>query len=187
MSKLLLIRHCQSTGSHPDSPLSEAGARAAHALVTRLHELTADAVYSSPYERAQATVRPFAISAGLPVGVDGRLRERVLSNRELEDRWDHVRRSFAEPDYCAPGGESLNQTTQRAIAALTDIAGAGHRLPAVSSHRTLIASVLRSMDTAFGFEQWQDLRTPDLFEVELDDGRLIRFVRLDALRRFEGR
>jgi 2,3-bisphosphoglycerate-dependent phosphoglycerate mutase len=186
MPKLLLIRHCQSTARHPDAPLTEAGAKAAGALITRLHDLAPDAVYSSPYERAHATVRPFATSAGLSVGLDDRLRERVLSDRDLEDRLDHVRRSFAEPDYRAPGGESLNQTKQRAIAALTDISAAGHRLPAVSSHRNLIASVLRSMDTAFGFEQWQDLRTPDLFEVELDAGRPVRFVRLDALRRFAG-
>ena len=186
MSKLLLIRHCQSTGTHPDAPLSDAGAKAAEALITRLRDLAPDAVYSSPYERAQATVRPFAISAGLSVGLDDRLRERVLSDRELENRWDHVRRSFAEPDYRAPGGESLNQTAHRAIAALTDIAAAGHRLAAVASHRNLIASVLRSLDTAFGFEQLLGLRTPDLFEVELDAGRPIRFVRLDALRRFEG-
>ena len=186
MPKLLLIRHCQSTGSRPDSPLSDAGAKAAEALVARLHELAADAVYSSPYERAQATVRPFATSAGLSIGLDDRLRERVLSDRELENRWDHVRRSFAEPDYRAPGGESLNETMQRAIAALADIAAAGHRLPVVASHRTLTASVLRSMDPAFGFEQLLDLRTPDLFEVELAAGRPIKFVRLDALRRFAG-
>ena len=186
MPKLLLIRHCQTTGRHPDAPLSEAGAKAAEALVTRLHDLAPDAVYSSPYERAHATVRPFATSAGLSVGLDDRLRERVLSDRDLGDRLDHVRRSFADPDYRAPGEESLNQTKQRAIAALTDIAAAGHRLPAVSSHRNLIASVLRSMDTAFGFGQWLDLRTPDLFEVELDAGRPVRFVRLDALRRFAG-
>jgi len=181
MAKLLLIRHCQSTGTHPDAPLSGAGARAAEALVSRLQGLAADAVYSSPYARAQATVRPFAISAGLSVGLDDRLRERVLSDRELEDRWDHVRRSFAEPDYRAPGGESLNQTAHRAIAALADIAAAGHRLPAVASHRTLTAAVLRSMDPAFGFERLLDLRSPDLFEVELDAGRPIRFVRRDAL------
>ena len=186
MSKLLLIRHCQSTGTHPDAPLSEAGAKAAGALITRLHDLAPDAVYSSPYERAHATVRPFAISAGLSVGLDDRLRERVLSDRELEDRWDHVRRSFADLDYRAPGGESLKQTQQRAIAALADIAAAGHRLPAVSSHRNLIASILRSIDTAFGFEQLLELRTPDLFEVELHDGQPIRFVRLDAVRRVEG-
>jgi hypothetical protein len=65
-------------------------------------------------------------------------------------------------------------------------AAAGHRLPAVSSHRNLIASVPRSMDTALGFGQWLDLCTPDLFEVELDAGRPVRFVRLDALRRFAG-
>jgi 2,3-bisphosphoglycerate-dependent phosphoglycerate mutase len=179
MPKLLLIRHCQSTGSHPDAPLSEAGAKAAEALITRLRDLAPDAVYSSPYERAKATVRPFAISAGLSVGLDDRLRERVLSDRDLEDRWDHVRRSFAEPDYRAPGGESLNQTAQRAIAALADIAAAGYRLPVVASRRNLTASVLRSMDASFGFEQLLDLRTPDLFEVELDAGRPIRFVRLD--------
>lgn len=180
MPKLLLIRHCQSTGTHPNAPLSDAGAKTAEALVTRLRDLAADAVYSSPYARALATVRPFAISAGLPVGLDDRLRERVLSDRDLEDRWDHVRRSFAELDYRAPGGESVNQTAQRAIAALADIAAAGHRLPVVSSHRNLTASVLRSMDTAFGFEQLLNLRTPDLFEIELDAGRPIRFVRLDA-------
>ena len=89
-------------GGTPDLPLSEAGAKAAGALIARLHDLAPDAVYSSPYERAQATVRPFAISAGLSVGLDDRLRERVLSDRDLEDRLDHVRRSFAEPDYRAP-------------------------------------------------------------------------------------
>lgn len=178
MSKLLLIRHCQAIGTHPDVPLSEAGARAAEALAARLHELAADAVYSSPYERAQATVRPFAISAGLPIGLDDRLRERVLSDRELENRWDHVRRSFADPDYRAPGGESLNQTMQRATAALADVAAAGHRLPVVASHRNLTASVLRSIDAAFGFEQLLELRTPDLFEIELEAGQPVRFARL---------
>lgn len=116
----------------------------------------------------------------MSVRLDNRLRERVLSDRELEDRWEHVRRSFAEPDYRASGGESLNETAQRALAALADIAAAGHRLPAVASHRNLTASVLRSMDAAFGFEQLLELRSPDVFEVELDAGRPIRFVRLDA-------
>ena len=36
------------------------------------------------------------------------------------------------------------------------------------------------------FRAMARLRTPDLFEVELDAGRPIRFVRLDALRRFDG-
>jgi 2,3-bisphosphoglycerate-dependent phosphoglycerate mutase len=179
MPKLLLIRHCQATAPHPDAPLTATGAKAAEALVARLRDLLPDAVYSSPFERAHATVRPFAVLAGLPVRFDDRLRERILCDHDLEDWLEHMRRSFAEPNYRAPGGESLNQTQGRAVAALADIAAAGHRLPAVASHGNLIAAVLRSMDAAFGFAQWRDLRNPDLFEVKLDAGQPVGFVRLD--------
>ena len=146
MLKLLLIRHCQATAQHPDAPLTATGIDAAEALALRLRDLSPDALYSSPYERAHATVRPFAVLAGFPIRFDDRLRERVLSDHDLEDWLDHMRRSFAEPNYRAPGGESLNQAQSRAIAALADIAAAGHRLPAGVSHGNLIASVLRSMD-----------------------------------------
>ena len=61
----------------------------------------------------------------------------------------------------------------------SDIAAAGHRLPVVVSRDNLIAAVLRSMDAAFGFAQWRSLRNPDLFEVELEAGQPVRFVRLD--------
>jgi 2,3-bisphosphoglycerate-dependent phosphoglycerate mutase len=179
MPKLLLIRHCHATAQHPGAPLTTTGNKAAEALAARLRDLSPDAVYSSPYKRAQATVRPFAVLAGLPIQLDDQLRERVLSKHDLEDWLDHMRRSFAEPNYRALGGESLNQAQSRAVAALADIAAAGHRLPAVISHGNLIASVLRSMDAGFGFAQWRDLRNPDLFEVELDAGQPVRFVRFN--------
>jgi 2,3-bisphosphoglycerate-dependent phosphoglycerate mutase len=181
MPKLLLIRHCEATAQHPDAPLTATGAKAAEALLARLRDLGPDALYSSPYERAHATVRPFAVLAGLPVCLDDRLRERVLSDHDLADWLDHLRRSFADPNYRAPGGESLNQAQSRAIAALAAIAAAGHRLPAVVSHGNLIACVLRSMDAAFGFAQWQGLSAPDLFEVELDAGLPVGFVRLPPI------
>jgi 2,3-bisphosphoglycerate-dependent phosphoglycerate mutase len=179
MPKLLLIRHCRATAQHPDAPLTATGIKAAEALVARLQDLSPNAVYSSPYERALATVRPFAVLANLPVRLDDRLRERVLSDHDLEDWLDHIRRSFAEPNYRAPGGESLSEAQSRAVAALADIAAAGHRLPAVASHGNLIASVLRAMDATFGFAQWRGLRNPDLFEVELDAGQPVRFARLN--------
>jgi 2,3-bisphosphoglycerate-dependent phosphoglycerate mutase len=179
MQKLLLIRHCESTAQHADAPLTASGTKAAEMLGTRLRDLSPDAIYSSPFERACATIRPFAVLAGLPVKLDDRLRERVLSEPDLEDWLEHVHLSFADPDYRAPGGESLNQAQSRAVAALADIAVAGHRMPAVVSHGNLIASVLRSVDASFGFGQWQQLRNPDLFEVEIDTGQPVRFVQLD--------
>ena len=59
MPKLLLVRHCEATAQHPDAPLTAAGTKAAEPLGARLRDLSPDAVYSSPYERAHATVRPF--------------------------------------------------------------------------------------------------------------------------------
>jgi 2,3-bisphosphoglycerate-dependent phosphoglycerate mutase len=179
MATLILIRHCEATAQHPDAPLTTTGAKAAEVLGARLRDLLPDAMYSSPYERARATVRPYAVLAGLSIRLDDRLRERVLSDHDLEDWLGHVRRSFAEPNYRAPGGESLNQAQSRGLAALSDIAAAGHRLPVVVSHGNLIASALRSMDVAFGFAQWRSMGNPDLFEVELDADRPVRFVRLE--------
>jgi hypothetical protein len=49
------------------------------------------------------------------------------------------------------------------------------------SHGNLIARVLRSVDAAFGFAQWRGLSTLDLFEVQIDAGRPVGFVRLAAM------
>lgn len=178
MNRLLLIRHCHSTAQHPEAPLSEAGARAAEVLAERLAALAPDAIYSSPYLRAQATLRPFADRAGLSVRLDHRLRERMLSDRDLEDWLDHIRRSFTEPAYRLPGGESLLEAQARGLLALADIAASGHDLPVVASHGNLIAAVLMSMDPTFGYEDWQALANPDLFEVRMDARRPVGFVRL---------
>ncbi len=61
------------------------------------------------------------------------------------------------------------------MAAITDIAAAGDRLPLAASHGNLISAVLRAADPAFGFEAWRALRNPDLFEVTLEARASRRF------------
>lgn len=179
MTRLILIRHCASSGQQPDAALTEAGAAAAQALAERLAEIGPDAVYSSPYRRAVSTVEPYARRAGLAVTIEPRLRERVLAETDLDDWLEEIERSFTDPDRRAPGGESLNDAQARALAALAEIAAAGHALPAAASHGGLISSVLRAMDPGFGFDGWRSLKNPDLFELTFDAGRPIRFARLD--------
>ena len=178
MTRLILIRHCASSGQWPDAALTDAGAAAAEALADRLAALAPDALYSSPYRRAMATVEPYARRAGLEPTTDERLKERVLADPEVDDWLDHIRRSFDDLDHAAPGGESLNQVQARALAALAEIAGRGHRLPAVASHGNLISSVLRASDPSFGFEHWRGLANPDLFELTFARGALSRWRRV---------
>jgi 2,3-bisphosphoglycerate-dependent phosphoglycerate mutase len=180
MARLILIRHCESSGQAPDAPLTEAGTRAAEVLAERLEALDPDAIYSSPYLRARATVQPFAERAGVAIVEDARLHERVLSPRPLDDWLDHVRRSYEDMDHRpAPGGESLRETQSRALAALNDIMARRHRLPVAASHGNLISAILHAADPTFGFEDWRALRNPDLFELSFDGERLAGYQRLE--------
>ncbi|HEV2365358.1 MAG TPA: histidine phosphatase family protein [Caulobacteraceae bacterium] len=179
MARIILIRHCQSSGQAPDAPLTRAGAHAARVLADRLQTLAPDAVYSSPYKRAVMSARPFAQRAGLAIIEEPRLHERVLAEAPLDDWLDHIRRSYGDVDHRpGPGGETLRETQRRGGAAMADIAAAGHRLAVAVSHGNLICAVLRSVDPSFGFEDWRGLRNPDLFELTMDQRRPSRFVRL---------
>ena len=183
---LLLIRHCRSSGQLPEAPLTSDGTADAAKLAFELDRLGVDAVYSSPFRRARDTVLPFACRRGIDVVLDERLIERRLASTDLPDWLDHVRRSFDDFEYRAPGGESLSEAQARGLAAIADIALQGHRLPALCTHGNLLSAILRSVDSGFSFNCWSALRNPDLFEIECVNGRPAAYRRL-ALRRFDDR
>ena len=176
--KLLLVRHCQSTGGLPESALTEKGHAAAALLADRLIPFRPDAIYASPYLRAVSTVSPLATRLQIEIGVDDRLRERVRSSEEIEDVVGYLHRSFVDENYRAVGGESLRQAADRGLAALADIRRAGHRFAVVATHRTLISSILRSINPGFGFAEWREMATPDVFSLRFEELRPIAFERL---------
>jgi 2,3-bisphosphoglycerate-dependent phosphoglycerate mutase len=176
--RLFLVRHCQSTGGLPESALTERGHAAAARLADRLMPFGPDAIYASPYARAVSTVSPLATRLQTGISVDDRLRERVRSSEEIEDVEGSLHRSFVDENYRAAGGESLKQAADRGLAALADIRRAGHRCAVVASHRTLITSILRSIDPRFGLAEWREMVTPDVFSLRFDGLRPIAFERL---------
>jgi broad specificity phosphatase PhoE len=50
MARILLIRHCQSTGSSDDSPLTDVGREQAQKLASWLWVRGIDRIVSSPYQ-----------------------------------------------------------------------------------------------------------------------------------------
>jgi len=166
----LLVRHCQSTGQDADAALTPAGHSAAHALAERLVALPIDRVVSSSYRRARQTLAPYAARRGLELELDDRLVERRLSPEPIGHWRDVVERSFVDPDFRVPGGESAREVRERAWKALDSIFAAGHSLPVVASHGQLMSLVLQSIDPAFGFAGWQALANPDVFVIERDAG-----------------
>jgi 2,3-bisphosphoglycerate-dependent phosphoglycerate mutase len=181
-SRLVLVRHCAAQSQAPEAALTPEGVLAAKALVDLLAGFELEAVYSSPYARAIATITPFAERVQLSIQLDERLRERTLAAESLPDWLAHLERSHVDIDHCAPGGESLREVRARGLGALCDIASR-HRCSVVVSHGQWLASVLSQVDPAFGFAEWRALRNPDLFVVDWADDAPLRFERVAHERR----
>ena len=178
MPKLLLVRHCESSGQDSAAPLTERGREQAAGLAIELARYPIDHVVTSPYLRARETIAPFAEQARLRVYPDEALAERRLSPEPI-DRWqDEIRKSFIDLDHRLPGGESGREALVRGWAALAVILAGGYRLPVVVSHGQLLALVLHSLDPSFGFSGWESLSNPDVYLLENSAAGRLRFTRV---------
>ena len=162
---LYLIRHCQATGQAPDAPLTPLGFEQAARLAEVLARLGIARIVASTFLRARQTVEPLAARLGLAVETDERLIERNLSPEPLDDWLDRMRASWDDLDLALPGGESSRQATARGMAAITDILSDGSLPAVIVSHGNLLSLLLHEFDGRPGFDTWQQLSNPDVFEV----------------------
>lgn len=160
---LILVRHCQATGQHPDAPLTDAGIQQSQTLADFLTDYSIDHITTSEYLRAQQSIEPFAQKQGLSIHQDSRFNERTLSSESIDDWEAVVQESFGDQDLRAPGGESAREVLARAWFALNEIFAADHALPLVVTHGNLMALVLHSINPTFGFEEWKSLSNPDVY------------------------
>ena len=143
-----------------------------------LSALPVDAIVASAYLRARQTAEAVADLLHLGIDVDPRLNERILSPRPI-DNWQQVLQdSFSDPELSAPGGESANEVLTRAWSALNERLRGPQELPVVVTHGNLLAVVLHSIDSGFGYAGWENLSNPDVYRVDAGDGGVMSFQRL---------
>ena len=118
LRKLLLIRHCQSSGQSPDAALTKVGLEQARELADFLSDHPVDMIVSSSYTRAQQSIVPFVDRLSFPIQLDERLTERRLSSSPIDHWRQVVRDSFEDLDLRASGGESGREVLGRGWAAL---------------------------------------------------------------------
>ncbi|MGK9170314.1 histidine phosphatase family protein [Inquilinus limosus] len=165
-AELYLIRHCRAAGQEPEAPLTAEGREQALRLPDRLSALPITRVVSSPFLRARDSAAPLAERLGLPVGIDARLAERVLTAEPAEDWRDRLRLSFEDPALAWPGGESGAAATRRGVAALAEAAAGAEGAVAIVTHGNLLALLLQSFDGRDGFAAWAALSNPDVFHID---------------------
>lgn len=162
---LYLVRHCEASGQEPEARLTVAGLAQAERLAQFLAAHPIARIVSSPFARAQQSIEPLARLLGLPIELDARLRERVLSDQPREDWLACLHESFADPDRRFGAGETTREATARAVAALADLASDDRDHVVVVSHGNLTTLLLRSFDDRVGVETWQQMTNPDVFRV----------------------
>lgn len=162
---LYLVRHCHATGQHSDARLSPDGEEQAARLADLLAPRDIRRIRSSPFLRARASIQPLAARLGIPVEIDARLAERVLTTAPLDEWKTPLRASFADLDACLEGGESSRVALARGLAALDD-ALSGERPVAVVTHGNLLALLLSHLGGGDGYATWEQLTNPDVFAID---------------------
>lgn len=166
MGLFYVIRHCEAEGQAPGAPLTAAGRAQAERLAGQLAGLGLRRIIASPYRRAVETAEPLARRLGLRVETDERLVERVLAGESLPDWREKLAQTFADPDLCFAGGESSRQAAARGMAAVEAALAAAEGVPfALVTHGCLATLLLRAVDPAIGFADWERMTTPDVYRV----------------------
>ena len=140
-TKVYLLRHAHPLARdapNRDRPLSEQGRLQANALVPYLRGLGCAAVYTSPFARAVATIRPYCTAEAVPL---------------------HMQEDLAE----SKADETVMQVRNRMVLVVSGVAKS-HPGQAVliCTHGGNMWGLLTAVDSSFDFEQYQKLGTPDM-------------------------
>lgn len=150
IEQLILVRHGETEHNvagivqgWSDSELSERGRQQVARLAERLRTFEADAIFSSPLQRAMTTAQRIAGATGLEVRTLDGLREMNYGRWEGQSFLDIrktdesiYRRWVTESSFACPEGESHDDVLARIRCALDSLNGA--KRPIVVAHGTAI-------------------------------------------------
>ena len=159
-TRVLAIRHGETAWNAEsrvqgqlDIPLNATGRWQAHRLALALAEEGIAALYSSDLLRAVQTAQALAAGSGRAIDTDPGLRERGfgvfegLTYAEIQQRYPlpSERWRKRDPDFSAPGGETLRDFFDRSVATVTRLAAAhpGQTI-AVVSHGGVLDALYRA-------------------------------------------
>lgn len=174
---IYLIRHAETQISPTEPaaiwPLTERGRQQAEAIAALPFWPAVRAIYSSPEEKALATVAPAAERYGLPVTPIAGLAELERPAGLVPDYLGAVAACFAEPDRSVNGWEPAAQVQRRMLAALQQLPGDGP--VAIASHGLAFALLLaglagRPVPT---LPEWRAILMPGYALLDRSTGRLV--------------
>jgi broad specificity phosphatase PhoE len=194
--RLLFVRHGESVANVSNEfsirdqekhPLTERGRAQVQAVAEKLRDVKFEAVFASPFLRAQQTAEILNTPHGLAIQTTPALSEHHvgdLDGRTDDAAWDEYAQLFAtwivkrDPDARRDGGESFNDMRARFVPFLDEVVqtyGDSDANILLVAHagifHAMLPSVLANVDYAFGSQHI--LGNAALVVAEQRDGALV--------------
>ncbi|MNB74520.1 bifunctional RNase H/acid phosphatase [compost metagenome] len=178
---------------HGDSPKTEGNERTrgltgkGKADVIRVTDLLKreeiEVFVSSPYQRAILTIEHLAQASGKEVLLYEELKERIFLNEDkrLPDEVlvPLLEKSFINPNYSLPGGESNAECQGRAMSVIKELLQEhkGKKI-AIGTHGAVMILIMNAYDAKYDLDFLLNLSKPDVYRLEFDGVELVEVVRL---------
>ncbi|WP_018759328.1 histidine phosphatase family protein [Paenibacillus terrigena] len=183
---IYMVRHGESPkieGNERTRGLTDKGKLDAHIITELLRDEGIDHFVSSPYRRATLTIEELAQSSGKEVNVLEELRETVFVSDDKivpdKELYPLVEKLFSDPEYSAPGGESIMICQNRAILALKRILKEyqGQKV-VIGTHGVVMTLMMGYYDRQYDLEFLWKTSKPDIYRMEFDKDELVEIQRL---------
>jgi len=171
MKKLYLVRHSETSWQEPTAPLTQKWFTQSSHLVDFLLDKWIQSIVSSPYLRAIQTIEPLAKALELEITTNAWLIEKCLSSQKLPDWKEKLKASFDDIDLQYEGWESSRVAMEREIAVMNELSQGTKDTTVVVTHGALMTLILKYFDNHIWFQEWQDLKNPDIYEITIHENK----------------
>ncbi len=180
-----MVRHGDSpkVGNERTRGLTNKGKMDAQRVTNVLKEEGINAVISSPYKRSILTIQELAEQLGQKVLVFEDLKERIFTreNKRISDKdlYPLLYKSFYNPNFTLPGGESNADCQTRSIKILKEILNTyrGQKV-VVGTHGAVMTLMMNYYDRIYDLEFLLHTSKPDIYRMEFDGEEFVGANRL---------
>ncbi|MGD6780267.1 histidine phosphatase family protein [Sutcliffiella horikoshii] len=164
MSKnIYIVRHCEAEGQPAESRLTEKGNEQAQELAGIFSNTPINRIVTSPFMRAIQSIEPLSKETNIKIEVDDRLAERTLSSIDLPDWMEKLEATYEDLDLKYEGGESSREAMDRIVQVVEEALETDAENTIIVTHGNIMSLLIRNYQTNFGFEDWKNLRNPDVY------------------------
>jgi len=183
---IYMVRHGESpkTGyTEKERVLTKKGEIDAHRITELLLSENIDVFVSSPYKRSILTIQELADASNKEIQVLEDLKERIFFAQDTripdKELFPLLEKSYTDPNYALPGGESNEECQKRAINVLKELLHKhqGKKI-AIGTHGAIMTLMLAHFDSQYDLNFLLQSSKPDIYRMEFSGQDLVDVIRL---------